>query len=62
MRLWPWRRQPRPAEHDLDERGEEVSRELVERGMRDLDERPGLLGRLERRLPARDQSDRRRES
>ena len=62
MRRWRWRRQRRRAEHDLDERGEEVSRELVERGMRDLDERPGLLGRLERRLPPRDGSDRRSES
>jgi hypothetical protein len=58
-----WRRRPsRRAEADLDRRGEEVSRELVERGMRDLDERPGFFGRLERRLQPREQGDRRDES
>jgi hypothetical protein len=48
VRLWP--RRPRRAERDLDDRGEEISRDLVERGLRDLDERSGFFGRLERRL------------
>jgi hypothetical protein len=52
MRLWrPRRRRSRPAaERALDERGEDIANELVERGMDDLDQRSGLLGRLERRL------------
>jgi hypothetical protein len=61
VRLWR-RRRPRRAEADLDQRGEEVSRELVEQGMRDLDERPGFFGRLERRLQPREQDDRRGEN
>jgi hypothetical protein len=60
MRFWP--RRPRRAEGQLDERGEEISRNLVERGLADLDERRGLLGRLERRLLPRRESDRRRRS
>ena len=55
-----WRRRPRRAERELDERGEEISRNLVERGLADLDERSGLFGRLERRLLPRRESDRRR--
>jgi hypothetical protein len=54
MRFWPRSRRPRPrdpaAERALDERGDEISDELVERGMEDLDHRHGLLGSLERRL------------
>jgi hypothetical protein len=60
MRLW--RGRPRRAERELDERGEEVSRNLVERGLDDMDKRSGLLGRLERRLLPRRESDRRRQS
>ena len=50
MRLWRRRRRNPAAERELDERGEEISDELVERGMEDLDRRHGLLGSLERRL------------
>jgi hypothetical protein len=57
MRLWPKR--PRRAERDLDERGEEISRDLVERGLRDLDERSGFFGRLERRLLPKHERERR---
>jgi len=49
LRLWRRRRDP-AAERALDERGDEISSELVERGMEDLDRRHGLLGSLERRL------------
>ena len=37
-----------------------VLTDLVERGMRDLDERSGFFGRLERRLLPRRETDRRR--
>jgi hypothetical protein len=57
MRLW-WSRRRR-AERELDERGEEISRDLVERGMRDLDERSGFFAKLERRLLPKRESDRR---
>jgi hypothetical protein len=56
MRLW---RNRRRAERELDERGESIGRDLVERGMRDLDERSGFFGRLERRLLPRRETDRR---
>ena len=60
MRLWRRRRRRRPAaEQALDERGEEISNELVERGMEDLDRRHGLLGSLERRLEQPDKRKRR---
>jgi hypothetical protein len=55
------RNRPSPAERDLDERGEEISRDLVERGMRDLDERSGFFARLERRLLPKRETDRRGE-
>jgi hypothetical protein len=45
-----WRRRPRRGERELEERGVEISRNLVERGLRDLDERSGFFGRIERRL------------
>lgn len=57
MRLWRGRR--RRAERELDERGEEISRDLVERGMRDLDQRSGFFARLERRVLPKRESDRR---
>ena len=57
MRLWP--RRTRRAERDLDERGEEISRDLVERGLRDLNDRSGFFGRLERRLLPKDERERR---
>ena len=44
------RRRQNRGERDLDDRGEAVARDLLEQGMRDLDRRSGLLGRLERRL------------
>jgi hypothetical protein len=50
MRFWRRRRRPSAAERALDERGEQISHELVDRGMDDLDQRRGLLGRLERSL------------
>jgi hypothetical protein len=50
VRFWRRLRRPRAAERALDERGEQISHELVERGMDDLDQRRGLLGRLERSL------------
>jgi hypothetical protein len=50
MRFWRRRRRPTAAERALDERGEQISHDLVERGMDDLDRRRGLLGRLERSL------------
>jgi hypothetical protein len=53
-----WRSRPRRAERQLDDRGEEIKRDLVERGMRDLDERSGFFGRLERRLLPRRETDR----
>lgn len=58
MRLWR-RNRPRPGERELEERSEEISRNLLERGARDLDERSGFFGRLERRLLPRRESDRR---
>jgi hypothetical protein len=57
VRLWWGRR--RGAERELDDRSEEISRDLVERGMRDLDERSGFFARLERRLVPKRESDRR---
>lgn len=54
-----WRSRPRPAERELDDRGEAIAHDLVERGMRDLDERSGFFGRLERRLLPRRETDRR---
>ena len=60
MRLWRRRRRNPAAEHELDERGEEISSELVERGMEDLDRRHGLLGSLERRLDLPDKRKGRR--
>ncbi len=57
MRLWP--RRARRSERDLDERGEEISRDLVERGLRDLDNRSGFFGRLERRLLPKHERERR---
>ena len=57
MRLWRSRR--RRAERELDERGDAIARDLVERGMLDLDERSGFFGRLERRLLPRRETDRR---
>ena len=57
MRLWP--RRARPGERELDERGEEISRDLVERGLRDLNDRSGFFGRLERRLLPKDERERR---
>jgi hypothetical protein len=57
-----WRRRPnRRAESELDERGETIGSELLERGMRDLDERSGFFGRLERRLLPKHESERRGE-
>ena len=56
MRIW--RRRPTPGERELDDRAEAVARDLLERGMRDLDRRSGLLGRLERRLLPRRERDR----
>ena len=56
MRLWP--RRPHRAERNLDERGEEISRDLVERGLSDLDDRSGFFGRLERRLLPKDERER----
>lgn len=53
-----WLRRRRRAERRLDERSEEISRDLVERGMRDLDQRAGFFGRLERRLLPRREDDR----
>ncbi len=53
------RNRPRRAERELGERGDEISRNLIERGFRDLDERSGFLGRLERRLLPKRESDRR---
>jgi hypothetical protein len=50
VRFWRRPRRPSAAERALDERGEQISHELVERGMDDLDQRSGLLGRLERSL------------
>lgn len=55
-----WRSRPRRGERELGERGEEISRNLLERGIRDLDERSGFFGRLERRLLSKRESDRRR--
>jgi hypothetical protein len=57
MRLW--RGRLRRGERELGERGKEISRNLLERGMRDLDERSGFFGRLERRLLPKRESDRR---
>ena len=57
MRLWWGRR--RRGERELDERSEEISRDLVERGMRDLEERSGFLASLERRLLTKREADRR---
>jgi hypothetical protein len=57
VRLWWGRR--RRAERELDARGEEISRDLVERGMRDLNERSGFFANLERRLLPKRESDRR---
>jgi hypothetical protein len=57
MRLW--RSRPRRAERELDDRGDAIARDLVDRGMRDLDERSGFFGRLERRLLPRRETDRR---
>jgi len=57
VRLGP--RRARRAERDLDERGEEISRDLVERGLRDLNDRSGFFGRLERRLLPKDERERR---
>ena len=57
MRLWWGRR--RRGERELDERSEEISRDLVERGMRDLEERSGFLASLERRLLPKREADRR---
>lgn len=59
MRLWRRRRRNAVAERALDERGEEISNELVERGMEDLHRRHGLLGSLERRLERPDERKRR---
>jgi hypothetical protein len=53
-----WRRRRR-AERGLDERGEDIARDLVEQGMRDLDQRSGFFGRLERRLLPRREAERR---
>lgn len=53
------RSRPRRAERELDDRGEALARDLVERGLHDLDERSGFFGRLERRLLPRRESDRR---
>lgn len=58
MRLW--RSRPRRAERELDDRGDAIARDLVARGMRDLDERSGFFSRLERRLLPRRETDRRR--
>jgi hypothetical protein len=53
MRFFSRRRRRDPAaERALDERGDEISNELVGRGMEDLDRRHGLLGSLQRRLEA----------
>jgi hypothetical protein len=57
MRLW--RKRAERGAQELDERGEEISRDLLQRGMRDLDERSGFFGRLERRLVPRRERDRR---
>jgi hypothetical protein len=54
-----WRRRSSRAEQDLDARGPSIRGELLERGMRDLEERSGLLGRLERRLLPKRESERR---
>jgi hypothetical protein len=59
MRLW--RNRARRSERELEERGEEISRNLLERGLQDLDERSGLFGRLERRLLPKRERDRRDE-
>ena len=60
MRFWRRRRRdPERAEHELDEHGEEIARDLAQRGARDLDERSGFFGRLERRLVPRREDDRR---
>ena len=56
MRLW--RKRAERGVRELDERGEEISRDLLQRGMRDLDERSGLFGRLERRLVPKRERDR----
>jgi hypothetical protein len=53
-----WRSRPRRGERELEERGDEISRNLLERGIRDLDERSGFFGRLERRLLPKRESDR----
>jgi hypothetical protein len=58
MRLW--RRRPRPEERALNDRSDAIARDLVDHGLRDLDERSGFLGRLERRLLPRRETDRRR--
>jgi hypothetical protein len=56
MRIW--RKRPPRGERELDERGEEISRDLLRRGMRDLDERSGFFGRLEKRLSPKRDADR----
>jgi hypothetical protein len=58
MRLW--RRRPRPEERELDDGSAAIARDLVDRGLRDLDERSGFFGRLERRLLPRRETERRR--
>jgi hypothetical protein len=54
------RSRPRPEERELDDRGGAIARDLVDRGLRDLDERSGFFARLERRLLPRRETDRRR--
>jgi hypothetical protein len=53
------RRNPERAEDELDEHGEEIARDLAQRGAHDLDERSGFFGRLERRLVPRREDHRR---
>jgi hypothetical protein len=53
------RRDPERAEDELDEHGEDIARDLAQRGVRDLDERAGFFGRLERRLVPGREDDRR---
>jgi hypothetical protein len=60
VRFWRRGRRPSAVERPLDERREQISEELVERGMDDLDQRRGLLGRLERSLNTPERKKRKR--
>jgi hypothetical protein len=60
VRFWRRGRRPSAVERALDERREQISEELVERGMDDLDQRRGLLGRLERSLNTPERKKRKR--